>query len=204
MSEKVSVIMVSYVPLLVGEAGRSDLDPKQVSSVLEECPSGQAQACIWLADEPGGPLFPCLLIDQAEAIAEHLKMWSEGEPGEWFELTVAERGELYGLALMPRLSKGIERFRLAYQLRCGLPLPKDAHIQAIFKPLHFVSKPGHTYGKVRSQIGPRAKVALLDPRHLAEDVSKTDFDKAISLGEFELVREGPMCGFVSDQLKAGA
>ena len=73
--EPMQVILVSYVPLLVGEAGRSDWDPKQVQEAMEEGPSGQADACVWLQDEHGH-LGPCFLLPQAEALA-----WSASGTG---------------------------------------------------------------------------------------------------------------------------
>lgn len=199
--EPMQVILVSYVPLLMGEAGRSDWDPKQVQEAMEEGPSGLADACVWLQDDEGR-LGPCLLLPQAAAIADHLKAWAEDRPEEWFQLCAAEHGPLYGLALMPRLDKGIERLRTAYQLRHGLPLPKDIRVTALFKPLHFSSKPGHMFGQVKAHLGDRVRLAVMDSG-LVDPANPrgAPWDKAIELGRFELACGEPECGYIEEQLK---
>jgi hypothetical protein len=196
------VMLVSYVPLLMGEAGRSDLDPKEVSKLVDEAPSGTALACVWLKDNEDAGVHPCFIMDDAQNIAEHLKLWAEGEPDKWFVLTAAEHGGLYGLALMPRFDKGIERFRIAYQLRNGLPIPKDASVTLLFKPLHFLSKPGHMFEKVKLQLGNRIKLSLIDNSMVdTSNPASAPWDKAISLGEFEFAMQGPECNYVVAQLK---
>ena len=123
------------------------------------------------------------------------------KPEEWFELIAAEENGRYGMVFMPILDKGVERFRMAYQLRNGLPLPADAPTRILFRPLHFISSPQHIFGQISSKLGKKVRVLLLDPKHFSPDLSKTDFDKhAIVLGEFSYRLKA---NFISDLLKEG-
>jgi len=197
MPDKMLALIISYVPLLMGEAGRTDLDPAEVGALVDQA-DGTAKACIWLNKDDAGP-SPCLLFEGARAIADHLKMWAEDEPEQWFKLVLAEHGGLYGLALMPNLDKGVERFRMAYQLRTGYPLP-PADFQMIFKPLNFVSLPGHVFSKIRKDLQSKACVCLMESSDFKGP--DTDWEKlAIDLGTFEVVTEGPLIQFVLENLK---
>ena len=197
---KFHAVVVSYVPLLAGEAGRSDLDLAQVGALMEQAPSGVAAACAWFQDE--GLPVACLLYKGARELAVHLKAWAENQPEQWFNLAVAEAGPLYGLALVPRFQKGVERFRTAYQLRNGWPIPQDAEVQMLFKPLHFVSRPGHVFSQVRDQLGARCKVMLLETEDFRG--ADTDPDDGFVLGVFDVVREGPEHEYLVSTLEQSA
>lgn len=195
---KFTAVVVSYVPLLRGEAGRSDLDMKELELLIGEA-DGTAKACVWLHDSETGPT-PVLLFDGARELAEHLREWAEDKPEEWFRLVLGQHGDLYGLALIPVLEKGVERFRMAYQLRNGLPIPKDASFQCIFKPLQFTSLPGNIFDKIRPELQARTNVCLMDMADYHGP--DTNFDDVHILGVFDVVTEGPLVEYVVDSLKA--
>ena len=99
------------------------------------------------------------------------------------ELIAAEENGRYGMVLI------------------GLPLPADAPMRILFRPLHFISSPQHIFGQISSKLGKKVRVLLLDPKHFSPDLSKTDFDKhAIVLGEFSYRLKA---NFISDLLKEG-
>jgi hypothetical protein len=113
--------------------------------LLSHLPSGEAHACLWT--ESAGHVSPVLVLDQAEAIAEHLIEWAEGDPGSWFRLAIGEHQGLYALALLPNLARSCERFKLARRL-AGLPAPDGVEYCHVYRPLHFVSGREHTYDRV--------------------------------------------------------
>lgn len=201
-NEELKVVVLSYVPLMTGEAGRSDLDIDEITEAFEQCPDGTADGCVWLQDNDG-TTYPCLLYDGAEQLAEHLKLWAENEPGEWFQLVIAEYGGRYGMALIPKFDKGIERFRIAYQLRNGFPLPENLKYEFIFRPLHFMSRFDHVFSKIKSNIANGVKVALMQAsEYKDDDPSSINWDNVmIELGEFEVVMDGPLTQYVLDNLK---
>jgi hypothetical protein len=45
-----------------------------------------------------------LVLEQAEAIAEHLVEWAEGDPGSWFRIAMGQHRGRYALALLPDLT----------------------------------------------------------------------------------------------------
>lgn len=84
--KRMSFIVVSYVPLLVGEAGAT-LDLGDIDNVVkhvDSLPNGSAVGCAWFMG-PGGVPFPVLVMPDAKAIANHLTAWAEGNPVESIE-----------------------------------------------------------------------------------------------------------------------
>src|SRR5262249_8178535 len=118
-----SVVVVSYVPLLTGEPGRllsvGDGEFTRLMVEADRCPSGLADACLWMAE--GGGVFPVFVLPQAHAIAEHLLAWAEDRPGDWFVLCFAQRQGRYVAALFPNLPGSVERFKAAYFAAHGEP-----------------------------------------------------------------------------------
>jgi len=130
-------VTVSYVPLLYEWPGK----PFEINSdsfrafakKLEEAP-GPVAGCAWM--EPSTPVF---IIEQAQAIHEHLLAWSEERPEKWFSLQVRERPGAYAAVLVPDLFLSAARWRQAYP---GLePGP------VLFKPLGFAG-PDDTFRKI--------------------------------------------------------
>ena len=109
-------VVVSYIPLLTGEPGRvlsvGDGEFRRLIAEADRCPSGLADACLWLAE--GGGVFPVFVLPQAQAVVEHLLAWAENRPGDWFALCLAQRQGRYVAALFPNLVGSVERFEAAY------------------------------------------------------------------------------------------
>jgi len=191
MAKDFSFIVVSYVPLLVGTAGESmDItDPSVVGGLMddiESLPSGWADGCLW-AKGPSGAPYPVLVMPEARRIAEHLSMWSEGSPADWFDLHIKSRGEKYALSLMPRTRKSIERFEMAYHLRNGLPIPPKSHYNILFKPLHFCTGSSTTFRQIRHLLRSESLVGLVDPDELhPSNLSETDDSTIQILGTFRI------------------
>jgi hypothetical protein len=155
------LLLVSYVPLLRGTAGT--LIEQDVTSALEhllsKLPSGEAHACLWT--ESAGRFSPVLVMEQAEAIAQHLVEWAEGDPALWFRLAIGQHRGRYAVALLPDLSRSRNRFELARRV-AGLPIPDDVEYCHVYRPLHFVSGRAHTYKRISRHIPSRVTLGLLD------------------------------------------
>ncbi|MDY3555976.1 hypothetical protein R5W24_005123 [Gemmata sp. JC717] len=154
------VLICSYVPLLAGSPRRilGAEDPEILTTLeaTERCPSGQADAFLWVIDGDG--LQPVFAIERADAIAEHLLAWSEGRPGEWFALCFAERGGRFFAALVPNLTRSIVRFEAT---RGTGDAPPVRGYDLLFRPLFFVSQPRPTFGQVRHLVTSPIRVGLL-------------------------------------------
>src|SRR5262249_28590073 len=142
-------IVISYVPLLTGEPGRvlsvGDEEFKRLMTEADRCPSGLADACLWIADNGG--IFPGFVLPQA--IAQHLVAWAEHRPGEWFALCFAQRQGRYVAALFPNLPGSVERFEATYFANHG-ELSRAAGYVLLFRPIAFVSGVHNTLRRSRS------------------------------------------------------
>jgi hypothetical protein len=170
---------------LTGEPGRvlsvGDEGFKRLMAEADRCPSGLADACLWMAE--GGGVFPIFVLPQTHATAEHLLAWSENRPGDWFALCFAQRQGRYVAALFPNLVASVERFEAAYLASHDEP-SRAASYELLFRPLAFVSDVRHTFKKVKKMIGSTSMVGFVEP---------SDFDPATpsSLNAEHIQRVGP-------------
>jgi hypothetical protein len=196
------VTLFSYVPLLAGEPGRAmSANSPELAAVLadvEACPTGQAEACLWFANDAG--VHPVFVIPQAEAIGDHLAAWADGRASEWFELCFAERGGRYAAFLVPDVAVSVERFRTAYMAARGR-VPDPDEYDLVFRPLSFVSGPDHNFGHIRDHVANPARLGLLDPSAFdPADPSSVDENRIRWLGPFAVCRDGRPFGLPADAL----
>jgi hypothetical protein len=178
-SKKLSLIVLSYVPLLRGVAGQlldissKNIQTEELFKYVDEIDSS-AIGCLWtLYDSNPNPVF---IYENAHDIHKHLVEWSENEPLKWFQCFLRQRNDKYLIALIPDLKLSTERFKIAFQLRTGYPVPSDAKINVIFKPLHFVSGTGNTTFK-RVTVGHNIHIGFINeidvdiehPENMSED-----------------------------------
>ena len=163
-------VVFSYVPLLTGEPGRvlsvGDEEFTRLMAEADRCPSGLADACLWMAE--GGGVFPVFVMPQALAVADHLLAWAEDRPGDWFALCYAERNGRYVASLFPNLAGSVERFETAHFVRHG-EVSKAASYELLFRPIAFLSGVRHTFKRVKTLIGSPSMVGFMKP---------SDFDSA--------------------------
>jgi hypothetical protein len=163
-------VVFSYVPLLTGEPGRvlsvGDEEFKRLMAEADRCPSGQADACLWMAE--GSGVFPVFVMPQAHDIADHLLAWAEDRPGDWFALCFAQRQGRYVAALFPNLAGSVERFETAHFASHGEP-SRAAIYELLFRPIAFVSGLRHTFKKVKKLISSPSLVGFME---------QSDFDPA--------------------------
>jgi hypothetical protein len=157
-------IVVSYVPLLVGESGKAmaidDPHLHEMLSKIDEGHDGHVHACLWMAEENG--VFPVFLMKDAHAIADHLLAWAEGRPADWFALCFVEKQGRYVVGLFPNVSASVERFEVAHLIVHGDMSTADGY-EIIFRPLTFVSGLNHTFGRVKAMIPTTAIVGFVEP-----------------------------------------
>lgn len=162
--------------------------------MLAQLPSGEAQACLWT--ESAGNVSPVLVLEQAEAITDHLIEWTEGDPGSWFRLAIGEHYGRYGLALLPDLARSSERFKLARRL-AGLPAPEAVEYCHVYRPLHFVSELEHTFQRVRHRLPSRIAFGVVDRGDVDPDhLDQVDIQRLRSLGPFPVASDHAAKQFV--------
>jgi hypothetical protein len=191
----VTYVVVSYFPLLTGSPGES-FDPSEeamdvLGHLFEELPDGGADCVLWTMGDAGPS--PVLVMENADAIYDHLVSWSEGDPTEWFTLTLMRRGGKYLIGLAPDIKRSVDRFKIARQLSTGLPVPHDAEFSVMFRCLYFVSGSSNTFDSVEDRVPAELRVGLMDKSLLnLEDPESMDPDRIRWLGPFPCTREGQM------------
>jgi hypothetical protein len=108
-------IVLSYVPLLTGEPGRvlsvRNREFKRLMAEANRCPSGLADACLWMAED--GSVFPLFVMPQAHVIADHLLAWGEDRPGDWFTQCLSQRQTADIVAVCENVVGFTQRFESA-------------------------------------------------------------------------------------------
>jgi hypothetical protein len=133
---KKDFICISYVPLL--RPGQELIQPRDdVLKLVDEAlnTEDRIRAVLWtLRDDAVCPVF---LLDNASEVKDHFIEWSEGQPTEWFVVTGDANWPAYGICLMPKLHKSIERWELRLKL-AGMELPKKKKdkVSILFVPLY--------------------------------------------------------------------
>ena len=192
-----SAVLISYVPFLAGdpfeEIPRDRFE--ELATLVDTMPSGQAQACLWfkrdVKSDDDYKLSPVFLYKNADDMVGHLVAWSENKPLEWFSLHLRHKRGKYVFALMPKFEKSVERYKIAYQLRTGFPIPKDTRFSIIFRTLFFVSGDQNVFNLERQRIGETTEIGFLDSnkvdfKNLEESLTKLDDSEINWLGPFSL------------------
>lgn len=185
MSKKPDVI-ISYVPCLLGNPTQTvDIGKtfhlEQVQEMFQRGTDlSVAVGCAWGIDS-GAPV-PMLVLDHGDAIYEHLMIWSEGKPEEWFDLIIHFEQGVYAVVLMPNLERSTKRSE-----RVHGKLPKK--VQILFAPLHFVALPGSETGTtMKPMIRGKTKFGIIDRARLAEDMSNIG-EVVRDVGTFRVIND---------------
>lgn len=181
-------ILVSYIPLLYSEPGinQSKEQIEKMKEALQESDLGNAKGAVWSREN--GEAVLTLVIDKAAEIVNHLNMWSEGKPEEWFTFQVVQNEGGYGISIMPELEKSFERFRI----QNGLSTNFDAkQVQIFFRPLVFLSKATKAYDMAKSDIKDKIRVYLIDSELVnIGKFSENQFNFRVEIGNLKVVVDG--------------
>jgi hypothetical protein len=191
------MVLISYIPMLVGEAGTTFPTERMEDMLknLDQLPSGNADACLWfkhnIKSETEFDMRPVFLMPNADMIAAHITYWAEGKPEEWFRFHLRQKNGRYAFALIPNFSKSIERNRMAYQLKAGYPIPKDTKYTFIFRAVHFVSGPNNLFLPERHRLADPTEVGFLDLSKVNKDnlnasIANLTNDDVMWVGPFHL------------------
>jgi len=182
----------SYFPLLTGMPntvfGENVKErTEEIMKSIDDLPSGTALGCIW-AVEDDGTVNAILIMDQATEIAEHLIAWAEGEPEQWFTLNTFEKGDGFGVALIPNIKKSSERWKMAFQLRYGYPPPSGKE-NILFQPLSSTSRSKTAFVQASKFFSGDVHVGLLDSSKVDRNNLQLDLDQVEWIGDFGINME---------------
>jgi hypothetical protein len=201
-------VVVSYVPLLVDRpvfcTEPDDPELTRLLRTMDECSSGHVDACLWITD--GEHVVPVFALEKAYEVASHLRMWSEGKPGDWFRLCFAESRGRYTAVLFPDLDHSVRRFQETYQVLTGKTVKADEY-RVMHVPLGFVSGRKHIFTQVRSRIAEQTMLGFIDS-------SRVDQDNALAIDPGSIEMVGPfrvcwdqkpfgtdICGLVEERIR---
>jgi hypothetical protein len=190
---KVKIVVVSYVPLLVDEDpllvdegrhdGTEELKRKlKVVKDLYEPPIAclWERTCAYSEGKEENHISPIFVMKNAELVVNHLTMWSENEPVEWFELCVLEQQDYYGVVVWPNLQKSKERLIVAHLHKHGEIIPKNATWNFVSIPLLFHSEGIGTIKEAKRYLAnmEKTKIGFIDQDDFSSD-SASDIKEAM-------------------------
>jgi hypothetical protein len=182
------IVMFSYVPLLyappqmlLDELTQNNIEA--VAEFMEGLKDGNATGCLWV-DHNGQPA-PVFVYPNAHEIAEHLHLWTEEKPTQWFHTHLEIKDGKYLIILIPQIDKSIERWKINFQLTYGYPPPKDLKFEVFFKPLYFVSGTENTLELIADRVKHCPNIGFMNMDSLDfDDPDNTDPDAIVWLGPF--------------------
>lgn len=185
--------VISYVPLLYGNAGvvLNEEETKQALVVIANI-NHTVNGILWLTNDKYG-YAPCLILDRAKEIFDHIKFWSENKPEEWFKLVITECDGRYGVALAPELEKTKERME---------SLSDSTEYLFLFKPLFFVSGHNHIYANIKKDMKGETKVFFLDSTEVKGNYNNIDHTKLIDVGIFRLSFENEFINYIKENIRS--
>ena len=141
MSSKEKMVVLSYAPLFeLGEQLTSNSE-SEIQSRFNNAVSGEANGCLWLLDDDNTPVA-LLSYDKAKEIADHVKVWADGEIMDRLHLYCFRHENLYIISLFPDLDAAIGRV-VDNATKLGMNIDRDAtEFVLIFDPLKFISGDG--------------------------------------------------------------
>lgn len=201
MSEKPRVILFSYVPLsdfqsVTDHPGQTidlnqDNSEQQINQLMEkmfvECPT--IEGVLWsLENGFACPIF--ITRDRAHKLASHMEQWAEYDSTR-FTLHLSERGDQYGVMLMPNLKASVDRWVKAQEIFCDNKInPEDYDFNIFFKAVGVVCPDNRAFQKVKPYLAEKTRIGFIDLDEIdPQDLSKTDSMKIRYIGPFDINKE---------------
>ena len=152
-----------------------------VDNLEDKLKLGSASACLWLKDDEPHPVF---IMDQGDDIADHLRLWSEGKPSDWFNLMAVECDDgHYSLMIVPRVDKSIKRH--------GTNINKailNADCKVVFVPLQCRAEATDNSRSYLNQLNGTIRIGILDESYtLFGDIKKLNFEKVVNWFDIDLI-----------------
>ncbi len=159
MPEYGDYVCVSWMPGLMGVAGEIvDLTiiKQRLSAIIEH----DVKGVLWILNDEGRAA-PILLMPEAAKLHEHMMHWSSGVPKQWFELTIADNEQGYGLVVSPNLKASVNRYKFSILLEQNFVVPDDANIKLLFETLTFLSPSRASYLRAKDYLDATTDVGLI-------------------------------------------
>lgn len=161
---KPEMIIIGYHPLLYSTPstyyGQDAIEAVKKLSELEEV---MFTGILWASED--GVIKPIIICNKAKAVIDHLMMYSEGSPSNWFKIFYGKVNDSFVLTLMPDVNKLVER----YTKNSGIESVEKYQLNYVFKPICVIIE------KVTQHCQ-----AFLDQNSQNVEVSMIELDNVIS------------------------
>jgi hypothetical protein len=172
------MLVISYVPLFTNKPYDIKLTEDAIDDFVDNLESklklGSATACLWLRDDSPHPVF---IMEHGDDIADHLTLWSEGKPSDWFNLMAVECDDgHYTLMIIPRVDKSIKRH--------GANMNKailNSDCKVVFVPLQCRAEATDSSRVFLKELSGTVRIGILDESYtLFGDIKKLNFEKVVN------------------------
>ena len=193
--------IISYVPLLdySGYTPGTTIEP---TSDYVKGIDGHVNidGCLWSGDPETRSFTPIIVCENAQAIVDHMRLWADGHPEDWFELLVEDNGDNYMVALIPRVDLSVKRWEVAYALMHGYA-PDLSNCHIIFKIICFSSATSDVYRFAKRHLS--GMLMFMDKNDFSIDspFDPVDESKLIRLGPFEMANPLIHARIIDQQLE---
>lgn len=179
-----TVVMVSYMPLLYADKF-VNLQPEDLEKIIpEETPI--AKGCAWLLKNDVPSVV--LLADDAKAIVDHMRWWSEGDFAKMFQVLVADNGVRYTVSVVPNVDASAERWRRNYKTLTGVDLGADVKCSMFFQPFSFVSGAQKTYLAIKDKVMSLLSLEVSMINTSDYNGNESDSSKILRVGRLDFAR----------------
>lgn len=197
MADNGPYVIISYIPLLRGQAGDLiDISAKGQTEGIKnriakamESQAGFIDGVAWSLVEGKVPA-PTLIMYQMNEVLDHLIEWAEELPQMWFNFHIYEHGDKYTVALMPNFEQSIARFAVALKMFHDIDMDPKAPVHMLFKPLTFVSGPNpKIFNMIKKDLPPKLMVRCIDVKDVPAEKPPgftMDEKKIRELGQFKV------------------
>lgn len=192
-------LLVGYWPLL----DYSKFTPGQTTEVTKaedvmkmvtEADTPPVAGILWSmypfeTDDPeSGVAIPIFIMNKAVEIAEHLKIWLEGDNSR-MTLHFEQRKEGYAVLLLPDIRKSIERFKAARLINFE-EIITDNNFDVIYQTLGTCCIGATTFESVKSKIASPCHIGFIELDEIdPQNLQSLDPKKIVVVGPFAVVTE---------------
>lgn len=184
------MIVLSYLPLFTSVPANfsltQDCADDFIKAIEVSVNLAVGKGIMWIDDDNGRRL-PILIFDNGDDIFDHLTVWSDGKPEDWFALNIVELGDgKVEFLVAPRFLKSVERHSRQFP-RLGVDGVQLNGLKVLFTPLQVrIDKSDQCVGWLGS-LGPVVEIGFIDSDYfLFGDPTKLNFKKCVRVLELKL------------------
>lgn len=201
MNKIKEVLLISYVPLMYCSSALT-ISPTDIDSIMPKT-EVEISCCLWLIDDKSHQASMILVLDKSKEVYDHLSWWSEGKIKERLQVVVGDNGNMYCVAIVPKLNETIQRHKATYAiLNNGENISDDVKYTVFYKPLMFFAKLSDTYKTVKPILLEMTSIniGIIENQHVDFSTGAVECDMLLNLGMVDIADNNEWSRFVETSL----